>query len=329
MGSTKIEQPSPPQAPSTAESIDAYIAGLPRMYQAQLEYGPQLEAQQYQTALQYAPQYTALGLQQQMEYAPQLAQQQWGLQQQYAPQYAAQQQQLQQQYEPEAYQAKQQLGELTQSMGTAPWMQSQDLAQMQGMVTPGWMQEYSVDEAPGMQAARERIQQGARGAWAARGLAESGMSAEDETRMLSEFELPYAMQMEQMNLSEQGRRQQLGLGLGQAGATTFENAANRYMTEMGRRQNVGLSMAGRFNVPQQPQITSPQVPVSGYMPNQNVMQGYNFGQIQNAMMSGYGSYSGLYGSMYGANQKQAASNQATQLAYMKMGMQGIGGMFPG
>jgi hypothetical protein len=53
-GSTKIEAAQPAPAPSTAEAINAYIKGLPQMYQAQLEYAPKEAAQQVAMAQQYA-----------------------------------------------------------------------------------------------------------------------------------------------------------------------------------------------------------------------------------------------------------------------------------
>ena len=325
-GGTKIEMPSTPAAPSTAESIEAYISGLPRMFQTQLEWAPQIEAQQYATAMQYLPQYTGLQMQQQLEYAPQLAAQQWGLQQQYAPQMAQQAQQLQQQYQPEAYAAKTGLGQLMTPdyLSGAPMTVATDptLRQMQGMVTPDWMTGYQAQEAPGFQAARERLTQDVRGAWAARGMAESGMSAEDEVRMLSEFELPYAMQQEQLTQQVGAQRQQLGMQVGTQGLQAQQNALQNYYAELGRRQSMGMSMAG-YQTPAAMPITTPQVQTAQFQP-QNLMQGYNYGTVQQGMQQGYGNYAGLYGSMYGANAQLAGQGSPVGNA-----LAGVGGMFLG
>jgi hypothetical protein len=193
------------------------------MYQAQMEWSPQIAEQQ-------------MGMFQQ--YMPQVMQMQQGLMEQYAPQQAALQQQLQQQYEPEAYAAREQLG---------------------GLMEQGdWMTGYQAQTAPGMEAARDRLTQDVRGAWAQRGLGQSGMSAEDEMRMLSEFEFPYAMQQEQMTLQE-----------------------------LARRQNVGLALTGRAQAQGMPQVGMPQ-----YQPP-DVMGGYSFPQVQGGMMQGYGTYAPL------------------------------------
>ena len=326
MGKTSIEQPSPPSAPSTAESVQAYVGSLPAMYQAQLEWAPQLEAQQYQTALQYAPQYTDIMQQQQMKYAPQLAEQQWQLQQQYAPQMAQQQQELQQQYEPEAYGAKQALGTMMtpEYMGGPQLNVATDpmLEQMRGMATPEWMSGYQAQEAPGFMAAKDRVRQDLRGAWAGRGMAQSGMSAEDEAMAMAEMEYPYAMQQEALNQQVAAQRQGLGAQLGTQGLQAQQNAWQNYYTELARRQNVGLSMAGRYAVPNQAQVTTPQVQTSQFQP-QNLMQGYNYQNVAGNMQQGYGNYAGAYSSMYNTNQQQSqANNLMNKFSFSPM--QGIG-----
>lgn len=305
MGSTQIQQPSPPPQPSTGESIDAYIEGMPKMYETQMEWAPQITGQQVGMAQEFLPQVTALQQQLQQQYLPQNVAQQMGLQMEYAPQLAAQQQALQRQYEPEAFAAKEALGGITTPgylEGEGAYQEAGDplLEQMRGTATPEWMTGYQMEQAPGFMAAKERVRQDVRGAWAGRGLAESGMSAEDEAMLMSEMEYPYAMQMEQASLGEQARRQQLGAQLGTLGMQGQESALSRYYSELGRRQNVGLSMAGRFNVPTQQQVGMPLTGLPQFQ-GADVMQGYNFPQVQNAMQQGYGSYAGLYGNMYGAN----------------------------
>lgn len=54
------QAPAAPAAPSTADAINAYIAGLPQMYNAQLQYAPQFAQQQLDLISQLAPQYKAL-----------------------------------------------------------------------------------------------------------------------------------------------------------------------------------------------------------------------------------------------------------------------------
>lgn len=199
MGTTTIEQPKAPSAPSTADSVKAYVENMPAMYKAQMDWAPKIAAQDVSMLQQYLPQITALQQQLQSQYAPQQAAQQWALQEQYAPLMAAQQQQLQQQYEPGAYNAVQNLGnmmtpEYLSGQGAFNVAQSPMMDQLSSTMTPEWLTGYSAQNAPGMDAARNRVIQQSRDAWADRGLAQSGMSAEDETRMVSEFEFPYAMQ---------------------------------------------------------------------------------------------------------------------------------------
>ena len=217
---TQVIQPTPAPQPSTADAINAYIKGMPQMMKLQMQYAPQLAQQEFDIAQGLAPQY---------------AQQAWEMQQQYAPLMAQQQQELQQQYEPEAYAARQQMGGL---MG-GDYLSNYD--------TGGYGQ--------GFESARNRLKQDSRAAWAQRGLGFSGMSAEDETRMLSEFEFPYAMQQEQLRSQE-----------------------------LGRRQNVALSLMGRFGVPEIQGVNTPQVGTP------NLMGGYDFGNVQSGMQQGYSSY---------------------------------------
>jgi len=315
-GSTSIQSPSPAPAPTTAESIDAYIKGLPQMYQAQLDWSPKLAEQDVGLYEQYLPQLTALTQGLQAQYAPQEAAQQWELQQQYAPLLAQQQQELQQQYQPEAYAAKQLLGgQMTPeylsgqgafNVATDPTMQA-----MNNMVTPEWMTGYSAQEAPGMQAARERLQQQARGAWADRGLAQSGMSAEDETKMLSEFELPYALQQEQLTQQVNAQRQALGAQLGTSGLQSQQNAWQNYYNQLNQRQNTALQMAGMYAAPSQSSVTTPQTSIPNYSTSgYNVMSGYSYPQVANNMVQGYGNYTNAYSSLYGTNAASAGQNSS-------------------
>ena len=238
-GGTEIHTPTPPQQPSTAEAVEAYTESMPQMYETQLEYGPKMTGQQVEMMQQFLPQITALEQQLQQQYMPENVAQQVELQQQYAPQLAAQQRELQELAQPEAVAAKEALGDV---------------------VSPDWMTGYDPLEQPGYEQAKESVRQDIRGAWGARGLGKSGMSAQDEANMMAELTYPYVMQQEQMRLGE-----------------------------LGRRQDVGLQMAGMYNVPQQPQVQGQGIQIPGMQPT-NVMQGYNFPNVQQGMQQGYGSY---------------------------------------
>lgn len=292
-GDTEIVQgPTPPPAPTSTDAMNAYIQGLPQMYQAQLDWQPKLTASEIQTAQQFAPSIAGIYNQIQQQYAPQQAALDWQIQSQYAPLAVQQQQEMQRMYEPEAYAAKANLGNVVNQgnyMNTAPWLQSGSsaLSGLQGLTNQDYLTNYNPETAPGLALAKDRLRGDIRGAWADRGLAQSGASAFDESKILSELELPYAQQQEAMRLSELGRRQEMALGLGQMDIGAQEAAANRYMSEIGRRQNVGLSLAGRYNVPTQPTVATPQIsaPIA---PTQQVGAGYSFPQVQNNMMQGYG-----------------------------------------
>ena len=203
MGSTKIEQPSPPPQPSTADAIQAYVEGLPQMYETQMQYAPLLQQQQIGLMAQAYPQLVGIeqGLQQQ--YAPQQAQRAWEMQQQYAPLMAQQQQSLQKQFEPEAYAAREELG---------------------GLFDEDYLTEYQPEESSGFSMAKDRLTQDIRGAQTARGMFHSGMGAEQEQQALTEFTYPYAMNMENQRLQELGRRQNLAMSLtGRYGVPNVQN----------------------------------------------------------------------------------------------------------
>jgi len=54
MGSTNIEQPSPPAQPSTADAINAWVQSMPQVYETQMQYAPLQAQQQVELAQQYA-----------------------------------------------------------------------------------------------------------------------------------------------------------------------------------------------------------------------------------------------------------------------------------
>jgi len=60
MSSPKIQQPTPPPAPTVADTTKAYVDSLPAMYQAQLDWNPKLTEQEFQLTSDYASKYKGL-----------------------------------------------------------------------------------------------------------------------------------------------------------------------------------------------------------------------------------------------------------------------------
>ena len=83
-------------------------------------------------------------------------------------------------------------------------------------------------------------------------------------------------------------------------------------------------MAGRYAVPNQAQVTTPQVQTSQFQP-QNLMQGYNYGQVANNMQQGYGTQTSAFTNMYNTNAQTAqAGNPFFNAGMGALGM-GLGG----
>lgn len=59
-GKTTIQTPTPPPAPTAGDNTRDYIANLPAMYQAELEYNPKYAEQDFQLASQYYPKYAEM-----------------------------------------------------------------------------------------------------------------------------------------------------------------------------------------------------------------------------------------------------------------------------
>ena len=57
MGSTKIEQPSPPQAPSTSDAVNAWVENMPKIFAEQQRQAPLEAQQQIELAQRYAQPY--------------------------------------------------------------------------------------------------------------------------------------------------------------------------------------------------------------------------------------------------------------------------------
>lgn len=60
MSKGSVQQPTPPAAPTVADTTKAYVDSLPAMYQAQLDWNPKLTEQDYQLTSQYAEKYKSL-----------------------------------------------------------------------------------------------------------------------------------------------------------------------------------------------------------------------------------------------------------------------------
>lgn len=76
MGGGDVQAPAPPPAPpspgeTSAEAIQAQIAALPEILQAQQEFGPQFSQEQLQQLQQFGPQFAQTALELQREFAPQ------------------------------------------------------------------------------------------------------------------------------------------------------------------------------------------------------------------------------------------------------------------
>ena len=85
MGSTKISQPSPPPAPSTKESVQAWADVQPQIYQQQLQYEPKLLDQQLAMQSKYAEPLLRQNYELQKEYAPKMMADEFELQKKYMP----------------------------------------------------------------------------------------------------------------------------------------------------------------------------------------------------------------------------------------------------
>jgi len=123
-----VQQPTPPQPPSQAQSIDEWVQNLPQIYQTQLEYEPQLMQQQLGMQGQYAKNLMQQYMDLQQQYAPQMLEQQMQMQMEYAPQMAELQQQIQQDLYPETAGLQENLAAQAREgmeSGVPDWMREQ------------------------------------------------------------------------------------------------------------------------------------------------------------------------------------------------------------
>lgn len=217
-GKTVIQQPQTPAPPTAGQNMADYVAGLPKMYEAQMQWNPKLAEQEYQLAQQYTPAYS----------------------------------QLMQKTNEELYPGLKTLGDSLTQQATAGI----------NSAVPSSLRESYLNEL-------------------------------------------------RANLGENA-------GSGIAADYISRNMLNQAEDYKRYYQNMGMSLIGR-----QP-LTQAQVP---NMPN--VGEGYNYGQVANNNMQGYGSYVSAYGNMYGANANMAAQRSQNRYGLLGTGFGGFSALFPG
>jgi hypothetical protein len=215
-GDTVIQQPQTPAPPTAGQNMADYVAGLPAMYQAQMEWNPKLAQQQLDLTTQYAPQYSEL------------------------------------------------------------------------------MKNTNESLYPGITSMNEKLTQQAM----------SGMDAA----------VPEAMRAQYLD----SLRSEIG---GNAGSGIGADYVSRGLVNQNEQykqyyQNMALSLTGRQPLTQ---AQSPQF--------NDVGSGYNYGQVANNNMQGYGNYAGLYGSMYGSNQQAQSELTKAQYGLIGSGIGAAGTMF--
>lgn len=138
---------------------------------------------------------------------------------------------------------------------------------------------------------------------------QEGVASQARAGMSSE--MPESMKQAYQDQFRSEVGSQAGSGLG--ADYVSRNMYNAGQARQDYFRNLALTTTGR-----QPLYQS-----SGYTPP-NMAQGYNFGQVQNAMQQGYGNYSGAYSSMYGANANLAGMNYQSQMGLYGAGMGAMG-----
>ena len=290
MGSTNVSTPSPPPQPSGAEAVTEWANQLPSIYQTQLQYEPQLLAQQLAMQSQMSSGLMNQYMQQQQSFQPEMMELQMQLQNQYAPELMQQQMELQKQYQPELMRQQYDL-------------QKEYMPQMARLEQQTAQELYP--ETAGLQ---EQL--------ATR--ASQGMNERLPSWMKDEY-----MSNMRANLGEQALSP-LGSDTMSRGLMQLGEDWNRYY------QNLGLQVGGRqpltqvgsVQVPgvQTPQVQGQQFNAPQYQ-GSNWTQGFTPNSTWGNMNQGYGSYSNLYGSMYGAN-AGLQSSQNQMMGQMVGGMMG-------
>lgn len=257
-GSTKIESPTPPAAPTATQSAADWAAALPSIYQTQIQYEPQLLQQQLAMQNAYAQPLLQQYLTGQQQYGTEMARQQWELQKEYAPQLAQQQYDITNQLYP-------------QTAGLQEQLASQAQTGMAGGV-PDWQRQ----------------------------------------QYLSDI------------------RANLGTNIGSPIGAEYTSRGLLQQQQDWQRyyQNLGLSVTGRQPLTQPSTISQPQYNMPSYQ-GTNWTQGYTPQGVMNYNATNYGNYAGLYGNMYGANQRQNQYGSWWQSGLMNMAGQGVGGLATG
>lgn len=294
---TTVSTPTPPAAPTMGESVQEWADVLPQIYDTQMEYEPKMMESQLSLQKDYGTDMlnTIMGLQ--TRYQPQMLEQQLSLQEKYGTEAMKQQWELQSQYAPEmARQYADIQGELAPEMLRSQYdLQKEympEMAELQKETTEGLY--------PGLTGLREDLVSQAR----------QGISGEVPPWMRHQY------------LSDlQG---QMGTNVGSPIAADYISRSmlqqqqdyQRYYQGMGMGLTGGLPMSQPqgVNVPnvpvsqiQSPQYQQPQMQMPMYQGGANWAQGFSPQSAMGFNQQGYGSFSNLYGSMYGANAQNATS----------------------
>jgi len=294
------DTPQAPEQPSiaatSAEAINAQVAAMPQIYQTQMEYAPKFTAQDLALQQQFGPQYAQYALDMQNQFGNQYAQSQYDLQKQYAPQYAQLQADIQGQT---GSQYAQQNLDIQNQFGT---QYAQALRNQQSVLNPSMtaaqdtLSAYFANPDELTDYEKQQAQQDVRSAGAARGMAESGMNAQDELLKLTD-------------LRQQLKTRRLNLALQASQANTGTPV-------------IPTTASGSTY---QPISTGAQQAQTPTVANSQYVQGINPTNAFGLASNNYSTAAGLFG-----NQQQAAQNQTSSIfggalsAAGSLGAAGIG-----
>jgi len=277
------DTPQAPEQPSiaatSAEAINAQVAAMPQIYQTKMEYAPKFTAQDLALQQQFGPQYAQYALDMYNQFGDQYAQTEYDLQSKYAPQYAQLQADIQGQT---GAQYAQQNLDIQNQFGT---QYAQALRDQQGVLNPSMIAGQDAltaylsqeDEMTPQEVAK--AQQDVRNAGAARGMAESGMNAQDELAKLTD-------------LRQQLKTRRLNLALQASQANTGTPV-------------IPTTASGSTY---QPISTGAQQAQTPTVANSQYVQGINPTNAFGLASNNYSTATGLY-----SNQQQQASNQASSI----------------
>jgi len=275
------DTPQAPEQPSIAatskEAIEAQVNAMPQIYSTQMEYAPKFAAQDLALQQQFGSQYAQLALDLQNQFGGQYAQSQYDLQKQYAPQYAQLQADIQGQT---GSQYAQQNLDIQNQFGT---QYAQALRNQQAVLNPSMtagqdaLSAYFANPDELTDYEKQQAQQDVRSAGAARGMAESGMNAQDELLKLTD--LRQQLKTRRLNLALQASQANTGTPVI---PTTAEGSTYAPMSNV-TTQNVS-----------NPQLVS------------NINPTNTFGLASN----NYSTSAGIFGNQLNAAQQQSANTSS-------------------